>query len=519
MVPRAWRAGFRAGVVVSAVLWSSATFLYVSGRGFGEVSCLLLVATGGLCAGGINTVAPSLPLSRLFVTILLAPLTALPLVRPSRESAALAAMVAIYLGFLWVQSGLTSRAYWSNLRARMLLEERARQLEQARAEAEQACRARGRFLANMSHEIRTPMNAVLGMTSLVLETDLTDEQREYLEIARDSGRALLTLINDILDFSKIEAGKLVLERIPFDPAGLARSTIRTFQIRNARPDLAIELSLDPDLPPRVMGDPGRLRQVLVNLLGNAVKFTPRGRVTLRVEREAGDPPRLRFEVRDTGIGFDESMRERIFDAFVQGDASTTRRYGGTGLGLAISAQLVAMMGGRLDARSRPGHGSSFFFSLPCEEPAVQADEPAARDLPHPEPARVPRRVLVAEDNRVNQMLVTRALSRRGHRVELAANGQEAVELFARNRYDIVLMDLQMPEMDGFAAAAAIRSLERGSGRHTPIVALTAHAMAGDEKRCLEAGMDAYLAKPFDIERLARLVDELTAATPAPAPAL
>jgi signal transduction histidine kinase/CheY-like chemotaxis protein/HPt (histidine-containing phosphotransfer) domain-containing protein len=397
------------------------------------------------------------------------------------------------------------------------VEERTAELSHANLELQARTRelahasdAKSQFLANVSHEIRTPMNGIMGMARLLQESPLTPEQREYAEIIVSSARALLRIIEDILDSSKIEAGAFQLDTVDFDPRRVVDAIVGLLGPDARGKGITLAATVDPGVPEAVRGDPGRLRQALVNLVGNAVKFTEKGAVTLLVEEVSSTPDahRVRFEVRDTGIGITPEARERLFRPFSQGDSSTTRRFGGTGLGLAISRHLVEMMGGRIEVASEPGAGSTFWFTvtLASADPAAvaraEAAAAAAATLPRAPLPRAPRRgrVLVAEDNVVNQKVTVQILERLGFDAMVVGTGQEAADAVRGERFDVVLMDGQMPRMDGYEATTLIRAFE-GPVRHTPIIALTAGAMRGDRERCLAAGMDDYVAKPLSPEQL------------------
>ena len=394
------------------------------------------------------------------------------------------------------------------------------ELKRALDQAQVATKAKDQFLANLSHEVRTPLNAINGLTEVLMRTELTPSQKECLNLLNTSAHSLLVLLNDVLDFSKMESGKFLFQEQCFNFKKWIEETTRAYAVQAKDKGLAFDLFVADDLPEHLHGDSYRLRQVLTNLLSNATKFTLQGRIALKVNlAEQNDlvpqDVRIHFEVQDTGIGIAPEQQQQIFEAFVQADASITRRFGGTGLGLTIASRLVTQMKGDLRVRSQSGSGTVFDFSVVLKRvtPSVPSHAETAA-LNQAQPDLLGLKILVAEDHPVNQLLMRKMLSRLGADWVIVGDGAQALLALERERFDLILMDIQMPFVSGFEATQTIRSHEKAGLHRVPIIALTAHAMAGDKERCLAAGMDAYVSKPVSEEALCLAIATVLSAQPA-----
>ncbi|MBZ5592341.1 MAG: response regulator [Acidobacteriia bacterium] len=503
--PTAWRAAYFLAINLNILAWGlflMTTFLLYGYRDWKTL--LMLICLAGTAPIALAAQTPSSPMIHTFLVALTAPMIAANLYLGGTLNYTMALVFFWYLLFALGHARILHRQYVD-----YTLEKFA--LASAKKSAEDANRAKSAFLANMGHELRTPMNAILGMTHLALNTPADSERRQYLQMVKNAGQSLLEMLNHLLDFSKIEAGKVELEAVPFSVRQVVDDTLQSFLADARSKGIQLRSSVDASVPLRLQGDPLRLRQVMVNVVGNALKFTDRGEIESRVSRipDSSAGVLLQFTVRDTGIGIPPEKQRSIFEAFEQADSSTTRKYGGTGLGLAISARIVELMGGRMWVESQPGQGSSFHwtarFATASEKDARVVLDTAKMETPV---AATPSlKILVAEDHDMSRQLLKKLLEMRGYLVVAVTNGNEVLREMEQQAFDLVLMDIRMPELDGLGTTAEIRRREQG-GKPMPIIALTAEAAEGLRERYMASGITEYLAKPIKPERLFELIEKM-----------
>jgi signal transduction histidine kinase/CheY-like chemotaxis protein len=494
-----WVRWFSLLTLVIVSTWSSFWAFAIYTDGLNQTTLISIAASVGIASAGIGTLAPFLKLSYAVMYLLMWPSGLVLSIQPDGVGTAYAVMLLIGSFFLSFVNIRLHKQYWMTRRNEGLLEERAAQLADA-------SNAKSEFLARMSHEIRTPLNGIMGMTEILQRSELDTTQKKYTDIIHKSGQGLLTIINDILDLSRIEAGKFQLAKAPLDIRSTVNETIELLKPEAIRRGLSLDCEVAADVPRCLLGDNGRIRQILVNLVGNAIKFTDEGFVSVRVTMQPIRAQRanIRIEVADTGIGISRDARDSIFEAFNQEDVAHVHDNPGSGLGLAITRQLVNMMAGSIEVDSSKEMGTVFTLQLPLDI-GNDLDNPALAALPEQLPtlpgnALSDKSILIAEDNPVNQLYATEILKSMGCHVTAANDGALAVEAFYTGRFDAILMDMQMPNLDGLGATRAIRHME-GANRRTPIIAVTASALSGEREKCIDADLDDFISKPYSMTEL------------------
>ena len=515
--PAVWVASYYGAVLSQAIVWGGTTAFLIWQYVTDWPAYLSGFSTAGVVAGGTIGLSTHLRLQQSYVVVILLPGIIACWAVPDPTANTLGILFLLAIGFLFALGRRLNHSYWTSLKNNRLLTRRAEQLAEAKIKAESADRAKSQFVANISHELRTPLNGLIGTIELLRHNDSAELQTKYLDVMAGSAQVLLHRISEILDFSKIDAGKLELDTIAMDPVSVAQEATSLMRDAAESKGLALEVDTADDLPQTVIGDPYRLNQILLNLLSNAIKFTEQGRITVTLEKLQSPPDAviLRFTVSDTGIGIPQKAQEHIFESFVQAEGSSARKYGGTGLGLSVASELVRLMGGELRVHSQVGVGSHFSFSLAFETPRdVTTSEPEVKDTGANEaPPPLKLNVLLAEDNQVNQFVAEEMLSVLQCTTHCAHNGQAAVDQFEKGGIDVILMDCEMPEMDGFEATKRIRQIESvGQLEPIPIIALTAHVAREDRERTASVGMNGFLSKPFTVNGLYKVLVEVTEAS-------